>query len=135
MASAGSPGRSCCSPKIMSETKNSVGRSWTSLRERRASIVQVASFVASAFRSTVVMLRSREDGVLAASRSTIETGACFETRRFAALLSMTEVGAWSEPRSLHRQPDHADEPVRVGLETLEPGVVRDDHRPVVQVKD
>src|SRR5215210_5447913 len=38
MTSAGSPGSSCCSPKISTDTKNSVGRSWTSRLAKRLSI-------------------------------------------------------------------------------------------------
>src|SRR6476620_11721522 len=38
MTSAGSPGSNCCSEKISTETKNSVGISWTTRRARKFSM-------------------------------------------------------------------------------------------------
>src|SRR6476646_8954575 len=38
MTSAGSPGNSCCSEKISTDTKNSVGISWTTRRARKFSM-------------------------------------------------------------------------------------------------
>src|SRR5215203_3204904 len=42
MTSAGSPGRSCCSEKMITDTKNSVGRSCTSRRPIRVSIAHLS---------------------------------------------------------------------------------------------
>src|SRR5690242_6720746 len=41
MTRAGSPGRSCCSEKISTDTKNSVGISWTMRRARKFSIARL----------------------------------------------------------------------------------------------
>src|SRR5436190_17809069 len=49
MTSAGSPGNSCCSEKISTDTKNSVGISWTMRRARKFSMAR--SVPGSRFRS------------------------------------------------------------------------------------
>src|SRR3989442_809160 len=40
MTSAGSPGSNCCSEKISTDTKNSVGMSWTTRRARKFSMAR-----------------------------------------------------------------------------------------------
>src|SRR6266542_1265281 len=40
MTNAGSPGSNCCSEKISTDTKNSVGMSWTTRRARKFSMVR-----------------------------------------------------------------------------------------------
>src|SRR5262245_52885465 len=40
MTSAGSPGSSCCSEKISTDTKNNVGISWTMRRARKFSMAR-----------------------------------------------------------------------------------------------
>src|SRR3954447_9466022 len=42
MPSAGSPGGTCCSEKMITDTKNSVGRSCTSRRPMRVSIAHLS---------------------------------------------------------------------------------------------
>src|SRR5947209_17057135 len=41
ITSAGSPGSSCCSEKISTDTKNSVGMSWTIRRARKVSMARL----------------------------------------------------------------------------------------------
>src|SRR3954464_2694395 len=43
MTSAGSPGSNCCSEKISTDTKNSVGMSWRMRRARKFSMVSSVS--------------------------------------------------------------------------------------------
>src|SRR6185437_5660372 len=109
MASAGSPGSSCCSPKMITDTKNSVGMSCSRRLPRKPSIWIRVSGVGSR-----VSL-----GRLVVNKYHLATP---DPRRPTAAL--LQLGA--------RQPDQA-----VGhlLVSIELGGVGDDHQPVVEVDD
>src|SRR5450631_1452432 len=113
ITSAGSPGNRCCSEKIRIDTKNSVG---ISCRMRLPRKFSMGWFVSRAQRSV--------------QRCAAEPGSIFErwvpdqpgTAGALHRIRNTKALAYT---SLELQPDHAHQPVRHLLVTLELGGVRD----------
>src|SRR4051794_4896439 len=134
ITSAGSPGNSCCSEKISTDTKNSVGINCIRRRARKLSMGHVPLTPLS-FPGRSAARRSSRRGALQ-SRGRYERGVWYgpgSAQRHEECRSAS--GTRESCPSLQLQPDHAHQAIGHLLVAFEPGRMRDQKLAMIEIDE